>query len=45
MKILLAYQNNLCRSFLRDTLSDSEILLTIQVASTVREICQYIAEG
>ena len=44
MKIILGYQNSLCRSFLREHLAGSDVSLTILVAGTVREAVQIAAE-
>jgi len=43
MNILLAYQNNLCRSFLQNTLSEREQLFSISVAGSVEEIKKIVS--
>ena len=44
MNILLAYQNNLCRSFLQNTLSEREQLFSISVAGSVEEIKKIVSD-
>ena len=45
MNILLAYQNNLCRSFLKNTLSGSEQFFSISVAGSVEETKNLVSNG
>jgi len=44
MKILLGYENALCRSFLQEHLANSNVDLDIFVAGTVRDMVQIAAE-
>ena len=45
MRILLGYQNSLCRAFIRDHLAREEPSLQILVAGTLRECLQLAAES